>query len=322
MVLDILPPAISRQQRQPAVWEQGRTGAVGVPIDSGWVLAAGRPLVPESTWLKGTRMELPVQVTTRGEVGRKSQEYAITKITRSARFAQAPILFARIKLIVERDPARARPAIAQALLDVNGTPVPAHVAAHDLAEAIDLLADRLRHRLEHLAERQQALRKRGPGARQTHEWRRGDRPTPRPPYFDRPAEDRQVVRQKTFALDHLSPVEAAEEMDRLGYDFHLFPCAATGAVCVVARQADGGGSVVGTGPLSRLPDGFVADPTPTPTLHEPQALKLLDLSDAPFVFYRDAATGVGTVVYHRDDGHYGLIASELPARSSDVKAAR
>jgi len=46
----------------------------------------------------------------------------------------------------------------------------------------------------------------------------GDLPTARPEYFDRPAEDRQLVRHKTYAIDELTPDEAAFDMDQLDYD--------------------------------------------------------------------------------------------------------
>ncbi|MEV7189390.1 sigma 54 modulation/S30EA ribosomal C-terminal domain-containing protein [Kitasatospora sp. NPDC093102] len=44
-----------------------------------------------------------------------------------------------------------------------------------------------------------------------------------------------------------------------------------------------------------------------PCLTGAQARVRLDLSGLPFVFYTDAATGRGNVLYHRYDGHYGLI---------------
>jgi hypothetical protein len=37
----------------------------------------------------------------------------------------------------------------------------------------------------------------------------------------------------------------------------------------------------------------------------------LELMGWPFVFFRDPTTGRGSVLYHRYDGHYGLL---VPAR--------
>lgn len=255
-------------------------------------------------------MDVPVEIVVHGDAGPAITTYAHEKISRITRFVSDPIRSAQVTLRVAGDPARERPAIAKASLDVNGTLVRAHVAAHDVREAIDLLEDRLRDRLEHLAERRHALRRRGPRAGQPHEWRHGDAPTHRPPYFDRPPEEREVLRRKTFALHALSPAEAAEEMDRLDYDFHLFMCADTGTACVVARRPDGRIDIASTGSLPPAQDWLVPEAAPTPTLAEGEAVALLDLSDAPFVFYLDAASGAGAVIYRRYDGHYGLITSD------------
>jgi ribosome-associated translation inhibitor RaiA len=265
-------------------------------------------------------MDIPIEVVTHGDVGRKAKTYATTKIGRVARFARAPILFARVKLLVEPDPARDRPAIVQAFLDVDGTPVRAQVVAHDLREAIDLLEERLRDRLEHLTEQRQALRKRGAQAREAHEWRHGDPATRRPSYFDRPAEEREVVRRKTFALHDLSAAEAAEEMGRLDYDFHLFVCADTGTACLVVRRPDGQIGIASTGALPPAEEWLVPDPAPTPTLDEAQAIGHLNLTGASHVFYRDAASGAGTVMYRRYDGHYGLITSDNAAVHPEAAA--
>jgi ribosome-associated translation inhibitor RaiA len=255
-------------------------------------------------------MDIRIEMVVQGDVGPTTKAYARDKITRVARFAPDPILFARVKLSVSLDPARERPVIAKALLDVGGTPVRAHIAARDPREAIDLLEERLRDRLAHVTERRHALRKRGPAASEPHEWRHGDAPTQRPTYFDRPAKERKVVRRKTFALHALSAAEAVEEMDRLDYDFHLFVCADTGTACVVSRRPDGRVGIASIGPLPPPPDWLVPEPAPTPTLDEEQALEHLNLIGAPYVFYRDAATGAGAIIYRRYDGHYGLITSD------------
>jgi hypothetical protein len=38
-----------------------------------------------------------------------------------------------------------------------------------------------------------------------------------------------------------------------------------------------------------------------------QAIELLDLTDARFVFFTDPASGRGAVLYRRSDGRYGLL---------------
>jgi hypothetical protein len=41
-----------------------------------------------------------------------------------------------------------------------------------------------------------------------------------------------------------------------------------------------------------------------------EAIGLIDLAAEPFVFFANATTGRGNVVYRRYDGHYGLITPE------------
>lgn len=258
-------------------------------------------------------MAIPVEIVVRGDVGPVVRSYAKRKVGRVTELIGDPIRSARVKLRVEPDPARDRPVIAQAVLDIDGTPLRAHTTAHDVWEALDLLEDRLRDQLEHFTERRLALRKRGAQARESREWRHGDAPARRPPYFDRPPDDRQLLRRKTFALHKLSAEEAVEEMDRLDYDFHLFIGADSGAACVVARRPDGRVAISSVGSLPPLPDWLVADPAPVPTLEETQALEHLNITDAPYVLYRDATTGTATVVYRRYDGHYGLITADAAA---------
>ena len=44
-----------------------------------------------------------------------------------------------------------------------------------------------------------------------------------------------------------------------------------------------------------------------PTLSESEAKSRLDLTGEPFIFYLDAESGRGRVMYLRYDGHYGVI---------------
>jgi len=92
--------------------------------------------------------ELEVQVTTHGVVPDSVRQYATDKVTQLTRYTNRPILFAQVKLTLETNPRLERPALAEATLDLNGQPVRAHVAGHDLMEAVDLLEDRLRRRLD------------------------------------------------------------------------------------------------------------------------------------------------------------------------------
>jgi ribosomal subunit interface protein len=252
--------------------------------------------------------ELEVTVTTRGEVPAEAREYAVEKITQLGRFTRKPILFAQLKLSLEANPAQARPAVAEATLDVNGQPVRAHMAGSDLMEAADLLEDRLRRNLVRHTERQEPGAERNVAA--DGEWRHGSEPTRRPDYFDRPVEDREVVRHKTFALDPMTADEAGLDLELLGHDFYLFTEVHTGAEAVLHVLDDGGLELQQVGGRSERPadchDSIAVGP-PAPELTLTDAEERLDVGHERMVFFVDPDSGRGQVVYRRYDGHYGLI---------------
>jgi hypothetical protein len=253
---------------------------------------------------------IAVVLVTRGQVGDADVEYAIQRLAAVLRLVEDPILFARLTLHRAADPARTRPALARVALDVDGELVRAHVAGHTMREAADLLQRRLRDKLAHRAQHRDDLRTR-PAERDEGEWRHGDLPTERPEYFDRPADERELVRHKTFAVDEITPDEAAFDMELLDYDFHLFRDLASGEDAVIERVGQG------TYRLTRLHPAPV-EPGPTsvdltiageapPRLTVSEALERLDTGGERFVFFANAATGRGNVVYRRYDGHDGLI---------------
>jgi ribosomal subunit interface protein len=246
-------------------------------------------------------------------VGAALQEYAGQKIGHVCHYAHEPVLSAHVVLTLAADPARQRPAIAEATLDVNGTSVRAQVAAEEMLEAVDLLEDRLRRRLVQHQDRERT-RHRWIGIATAHEWRHGDLPTQRPEYFPRPAEERQVIRRKTFALEPMTPDEAAFDMELLGHDFLLFTDLDSGQDAVIWRS-EGGYRVQGEVSTSERAStaSAVAFDGPVPVLTDAEAQRRLDLTGAPFVFYLDPDSGRGRVLYLRYDGHCGVITASTPA---------
>lgn len=265
---------------------------------------------------------VPVRVTARGRLGRPVQEYAERKIGHVCDYAHEPVLDAHVVLTLTADPARERPAIAEATLDVSGTFVRAQVAAPKMHEAIDLLADRLRRRLVQHQDRART-RHRWIGVAAEHEWRHGDLPTERPEHFPRATEDRQVVRRKSFALSPLTPDEAAFDMELVGHDFLLFTDLLTGADAVISRTDDEYRVVGDVATSERVhtaaPIRFVG---PAPRLTESEALQRLDVAGEPFVFYLDPDTGRGRVLYLRYDGHCGLITANPRKLPRQRRASR
>jgi ribosome-associated translation inhibitor RaiA len=237
-----------------------------------------------------------VAVVVRGDVGPKQVRYAQRKVAHVIEMIDEPLVFARVKLTEAGDPARELPAMAEAVLEIDGQMIRAHVAGHIMSEAIDLLADRVRRQLDVRKQRRLAVRKRGASSRDPGEWRRGDLPAHRPAFFPRPVEERQVVRHKAYELRPLTPAQAQEEMLRLDYDFHLFTDALTGEDSLLFRLPVGGSAV-----------WTLSSPQPAPAMKEAQAAERLDLVGERFVLYRDTDSGRAAVMYRRYDGHYGVI---------------
>ena len=252
-------------------------------------------------------MDAPTQeirVHTKGAVTSTERAYAARKIEHLRRAASAPVLFVRVDLVMEPDPARERPAIARAEFDVDGKLVRAHVAAATMLSAIDLVESRLRRRLERIAYRTQSLAMRH---RDDHSWHHGDLREHRPEWFPRPVDEREIVRRKTFALAPMAVDDAVLELELLDHEFYLFRELTTGDDCVVAYLAGNGYELL-------VPETSVGvEVEPPVELSNRRAIRstlddacaLLDATDDRFVFFLDA--GRGRVLYRRYDGHYGLI---------------
>jgi len=256
-------------------------------------------------------LDLEVSVT-HGDVPEAAKQYAADKIAQLARYTRRPILYATLRLSLEPKPSIERPAVAEATLDLGGQVVRAHVAARDPMAAIDLLDDRLRRRLERQARRVNRGQFHRPAPAQPGGWRHGDLPTQRPEFFDRPIEEREVVRNKTFALAPMTCDEAAWDLDMLGHDFYLFTEIESGSDAVIFHADDDGHlELIWTGGNSSAPGGvaaaLVVSNQHPPELTLTDAEERLDNSDEVFVFFVHPETRRGNVVYRRYDGHYGLI---------------
>ncbi len=250
-----------------------------------------------------------VTVEVRGQIPPRAVEYARAKVLAViGRNAPEPVLFAKVKLAVAADPAVARPALARASLDVNGRAVRAHVAAQTLRAATDLLHDRLRAQLTrlHLHPHRGGL-----PANAQNEWRHEAQPAQRPVHYRRPASQRQLVRHKSFALAAETPDEAAFDMETMDYSFYLFADLETTQDSVIYRS----GGAYRMAQLDPKPGRDTAAPAvpltisphPAPGLTPAEAAQRLELTGLPFIFFADQDTGRGNVLYHRYDGHYGLI---------------
>lgn len=256
--------------------------------------------------------DVEIQMVTHGDVAEAAKQYATDKVTQITRLTNRPILFVQVKLTLAANRRVERPAVAEATLDLNGQPVRAHVAAHDMMAAIDLLDDRLRRRLDSHNQRLNRAAHRGAEATSPGEWRHGDFRTQRPEYYDRPVDEREVVRHKTFALDPMTAEEAAFDLEVLGHDFYLFTELDSGVDSVVYFAAeDNHLELMQVGDEVELPKNSAVPmraSTVVPVqLTVAEAEERLDTGLETFVFFVNTESGRGNVLYRRYDGHYGLI---------------
>ncbi len=251
---------------------------------------------------------------TDGPVPESAHDQATKMIHTLSERAQRPVIFSRVKILVDMDRPTDERAVIQVVMDVSGELIRAQVSAPTPADALNTLTDRMERRLRKLAERRRDTRRRPP-ATPEGTWRSGDLPTARPDFYERPREERRVVRRKTFAPDAMVSVpEAIYDLDILDHRFFLFTDAADGEMSLVYEEDDkvmlrrlSGGSPEGDSAGS----ADMVNPTPAPELAVDEARDWLDATDAEFVFYRNKETGVANVLYRRYDGHYGLIEPKM-----------
>lgn len=258
------------------------------------------------TWMTETP---EVQVSVHG-LPVATADYARQKVSALLEQTHRPVLFARVRLTRHGNTALERPIVAQVNLDVNGRMIRAQAAAATMTEAVDALEARLRSRLERSAEHWEARRGRHYHP-DPHEWRHGDPASEGQPWLPRPIERRQVIRRKSFTLARCTVDEAAAEMDQLDYDFHLFTEQGSGQDSVLYRAGATGYRLAQLAPQPHLVTAnkvpLTISQQPAPVLSTEDAIQRLNLTGLPFVFYRDRDRTRGRLLYHRYDGHYGLI---------------
>jgi ribosome-associated translation inhibitor RaiA len=238
-------------------------------------------------------------------------EYAREKVGGLLRLAHTPVLSARVRLTWHGDPAVPRPVVAQANLDVSGRIVRVQAEAVTAREAVDQLEERLRRRLERIAQHWESRRGRRPSP-QPHEWRHESEPRQWQGYYLRPESEREIVRHKVFEPRPVTIDDAAREMGLLDHDFCLFTESGSRQDSVLYRAGPTGYRLAQLTPPHRhelapfrLP--VTVSEQPAPSLSTGEAVRRLTLLGLPFLFFRDGDSGRGAVLYHRYDGHYGLV---------------
>ncbi|WP_052442391.1 sigma 54 modulation/S30EA ribosomal C-terminal domain-containing protein [Streptacidiphilus neutrinimicus] len=256
-----------------------------------------------------------LQVAVLGELSPSTSDLARSTVEEVLAESRLPVRSAQVRLARSRHK-EGRAAVAQALVDVDGRLVRAQVAAHTMTDAIALLRARLTVQLTRL----EWARRWEPGydvdGSGPLDWRDGTEAVRRPVRLDLPRGERTVVRRKNFTLAEETVDQAALTMEMMDYDFRLFTESGSGQDSVVYRFGPGPFRLAQLAPQPERLAPFALPvsvlKTPAPVLTEDEARERLDATDYPFLFFRDAETGRGSVLYGRYDGHYGLI-SPVPS---------
>lgn len=249
-------------------------------------------------------------VELRGEIGPDLADYARQKVAGVLRHTGRPVLHVHIHVERHRDPARERPVTAQANVDLDGTPISVHAEATKPRDAVDQLVERLDHRLERVSRARHPRRERANplgGAERTDE--HGSR---------HPEAERDIVRHTTISPQRCSIDDAVAELGDQDLDFHLFVEESSGQDAVIYRDGPalrlaqiGGGS----GAIGPHATELTVSPHPAPLLDTLEAVNRLEMTGMAFLFYLDGDHGRANVIYHRYDGHYGLIDPPAHGRS-------
>ncbi|MFF0612880.1 sigma 54 modulation/S30EA ribosomal C-terminal domain-containing protein [Nocardia tengchongensis] len=121
-----------------------------------------------------------------------------------------------------------------------------------------------------------------------------------------------IARRKAVALRTVEPLAAAQSMDAMDYNVHLFIDADTGEDAIVYRAGPSGVQLARqrhVNPLQPQPDSrsLTINPIPAPVHTETAAAQRLRDHGLPFLFYTDQDSGRGHLLYRRYDADLTLL---------------
>ena len=267
--------------------------------------------------MAATRDQISTDITagvvyqTFGAVPTSARSLAEELMASLSEVAPRTVISANVKVKHDESRPPDQPCLAQATLNMQGATVRAQAAAASASDALRVIGDKLERRLARLAERRRRARQRPPsstsGAPRSSELDSG-----RPEFRHRPADERAVVRRKTYPpTDRTSIGEAMFDLDMMDFRFYVFTDRAddktsivyeTGDIGLAIRKVDG----------SRPHDGTAradieVSETPAPVISLAEAVSYLNKSEKAFIFFCDTDRDHPSVLYRRYDGHYGLV---------------
>jgi ribosome-associated translation inhibitor RaiA len=250
------------------------------------------------------------EISTRGDIDNEAIERAKERLDRIGSHCPEPIIHVELRVTDDTAHPSQAHARAEATLSIKNGPVRAHAQAPTVPEAIDLMIERLRRRVDrHESRLHRVGVKRHDGVAAEGSWQHGDvRSAPRRPQ-PRRDDTATVVRRKTFAAGPMTVEEAAFDLDILDHDFYLFEESDSGAAGLLSLSDDGRYelAIAHNAEITldpKMPLDRVEGPI---TLDQQGAQRLLDSGADAFIFHRVNETEPGQVMYRRYDGDYGVV---------------
>lgn len=249
-----------------------------------------------------------VEVTSRGEVSEHARQQAREKVAALETSAKGPVLGARVVLTQMNNPRIPQRAQAEAEIDLQGRLIRARSSSASMDAAVDDVAERLQRHLRRYTERL-ITQEREPAEPPPGEW--SHRAWSPPPHatFPRPVGERQIIRRKSFAFGPMTVDQAADALEDLDHDFFLFHDSTTGCDAVLYWRDDGLLALIEPRSAKLAEDRgpiFEQSRFSTP-IELDAAVREMNAVEHRFLFFENATTGRGNVIYRRYDGHYGLI---------------
>ncbi|WP_327097207.1 sigma 54 modulation/S30EA ribosomal C-terminal domain-containing protein [Nocardia vinacea] len=253
------------------------------------------PLRSSELWATAADPELAV--TTRGAVPPADVTRAVRGIGRVLRRHHLDAA-ARVRVTAPVD--SDEPTLVQANIRIHDTPTRVQVTG-PRGFAVTFAVERLDRQIARLA------------TKQSREW-----PDPARPPLARVTEPRPIVRRKHCALLTGTPAEALAVMDTMDYDSYLFSDAETGEDAVVSwadplgvrltrQRTTQPPQAPAQRPLTVNSLPLIMDSDPAPVLIEEAAVTRLCRKGLPFLFFTDADSGRGRLLYRRYDGDLTIV---------------
>lgn len=255
-----------------------------------------------------------VDITSRGPVDPRMVELAKETFADLETSVGRSLDHVRVVLQEER-PNLPHPARAEGEVALAGKTIRGQVEAENMSRAIHDLAERLQQQLRRHIDRLNS-RKRRQADVPEGKWSHDNWVPLRPSQSLLASGERDVIRRKVFSLVPLKAPEAAELMAELDHGFYLFHDSETDADSVVYHRDDGQLAVIAARDVPAPADtdgsdGILREQSRfSNAITQEDAVSEMDELNHRFLFFRDAATDRGAVIYLRHDGHYGLIEPE------------